>query len=32
MNNEKLIVTLDSGIKQITFNQPEKRNSVGAEI
>lgn len=32
MNNEKLIVTLDGGIKRITFNQPEKRNSVDAEM
>jgi len=30
MNNEKLIVTLNGGIKRITFNQPEKRNSVDA--
>ena len=32
MNNEKLIVTLDGGIKRITFNQPDKRNSVDAEM
>lgn len=33
MNNEKLLVSLsDDGIKRITFNQPEKRNSVDAEI
>jgi 2-(1,2-epoxy-1,2-dihydrophenyl)acetyl-CoA isomerase len=31
MNNEKLLVTLHEGIKRITFNQPEKRNSVDAE-
>lgn len=32
MNNEKLLVTLENGIKRITFNQPEKRNSVDAEM
>lgn len=33
MNDEKLIVSLDeNGIKRITFNQPEKRNSVNAEM
>lgn len=32
MTNEKLIVTLENGIKRITFNQPEKRNSVDAEM
>jgi 2-(1,2-epoxy-1,2-dihydrophenyl)acetyl-CoA isomerase len=32
MNNEKLIVTLDGAVKRITFNQPEKRNSVDAEM
>lgn len=32
MNNEKLIVTLENGIKRITFNQPEKRNSVDAQM
>ncbi len=32
MNNEKLIVDLENGIKRITFNQPEKRNSVDAEM
>lgn len=33
MNNEKLLVSLSGdGIKQITFNQPEKRNSVNAEM
>jgi 2-(1,2-epoxy-1,2-dihydrophenyl)acetyl-CoA isomerase len=32
MNNEKIIVALDGGIKRITFNQPEKRNSVDAEM
>ncbi len=31
MKNEKLLVSLsDDGIKRITFNQPEKRNSVDA--
>ena len=33
MNNEKLLVSLsDGGIKRITFNQPEKRNSVDSEM
>jgi len=32
MMNEKLIVTLENGVKRITFNQPEKRNSVDAEM
>ncbi|MCB1024418.1 MAG: enoyl-CoA hydratase [Acidobacteria bacterium] len=32
MKDEKLIVTLENGIKRITFNQPEKRNSVDAEM
>ncbi len=32
MKNEKLITTLENGIKRITFNQPEKRNSVDAEM
>lgn len=33
MNTEKLLVSLsDGGIKRITFNQPEKRNSVDAEM
>ena len=32
MNSEKLLVTSDGGIKRITFNQPEKRNSVDAEM
>lgn len=30
--SEKLIVELDNGIKRITFNQPNKRNSVDAEM
>jgi 2-(1,2-epoxy-1,2-dihydrophenyl)acetyl-CoA isomerase len=33
MSNEKLLVSLsDDRIKRITFNQPEKRNSVNAEM
>jgi enoyl-CoA hydratase/carnithine racemase len=28
---EKLLVTLDSGIKRITINRPERRNSVDLE-
>jgi 2-(1,2-epoxy-1,2-dihydrophenyl)acetyl-CoA isomerase len=33
MNNEKLLVSLSGdGVKRITFNQPEKRNSVDAEM
>ena len=33
MKNKKLLVSLsDDGIKRITFNQPEKRNSVDAEM
>ena len=28
MNNEKLQVTLDAGVKRITFNNPERRNAV----
>jgi len=30
-SNEKLVVTQDKGIKRITFNRPEKRNSVDRE-
>src|SRR5215469_8097499 len=30
-SNEKLVVTLDKGVKRITFNRPEKRNSVDRE-
>lgn len=32
MSEQKLIVSLDDGIKRITFNQPEKRNSVDAQM
>ncbi|HWS87033.1 MAG TPA: enoyl-CoA hydratase [Pyrinomonadaceae bacterium] len=28
MNNEKLQVTLDAGVKRITFNNPERRNAI----
>src|SRR3712207_9431037 len=28
MNNEKLQVTLDAGVKRITFNNPARRNAV----
>ena len=30
--SEKLIVELENGVKRITFNQPERRNSVNAEM
>ena len=30
-SGDKLVVTLEGGIKQITFNRPERRNSVDAE-
>ena len=30
MTNEKLLVNLENGIKRITFNTPERRNSVDA--
>ena len=29
---EKLLVTLEDGIKRITFNKPERRNSVDHEM
>ena len=32
MNNEKLQVTLDAGVKRITFNNPERRNAVDFEM
>ncbi|MEZ5428495.1 MAG: enoyl-CoA hydratase [Pyrinomonadaceae bacterium] len=32
MNNEKLTVTLENGIKRITFNRPERRNSVDRQM
>ncbi|MCI0485355.1 MAG: enoyl-CoA hydratase [Blastocatellia bacterium] len=30
-SNEKLLVTLESGVKRITINRPERRNSVDGE-
>jgi enoyl-CoA hydratase/carnithine racemase len=30
--NEKLIVTLDGGVKRITFNRPERRNAIDFEM
>ena len=30
-SSEKLLVTLEDGIKRITFNRPERRNSVDVE-
>ena len=32
MNNEKLQVTLDAGVKRITFNNPARRNAVDFEM
>ncbi len=32
MTKDKLIVALENGIKRITFNTPERRNSVDAEM
>ena len=32
MNNEKLQVTLDAGVKRITFNNPTRRNAVDFEM
>lgn len=31
-NNEKLLVTLEAGIKRITFNRPERRNAIDFEM
>ena len=31
MNNQKLLVSLENGVKRITFNRPERRNSVDGE-
>ena len=30
-SSQKLLVTLDAGIKRITINRPERRNSVDTE-
>ncbi|HEX7174128.1 MAG TPA: enoyl-CoA hydratase [Pyrinomonadaceae bacterium] len=30
--NQKLLVTLDNGVKRITFNRPERRNAVDLEM
>ena len=30
-SSDKLLVTLDDGVKRITFNRPERRNSVDVE-
>ena len=32
MSNERLQVTLDAGVKRITFNNPERRNAVDFEM
>jgi enoyl-CoA hydratase/carnithine racemase len=32
MNNEKLQVTLDAGVKRITFNNPTRRNAIDFEM
>ncbi len=31
-SNEKLVVTLDRGVKRITFNRPERRNAIDFEM